>query len=110
MKKERLKYRRIEVFIEREDGKKKIKAYELTSPHKGLVVNKGEYGGWYITHKPSGLLVSYHSFYTMQEALQKVKQLYELSEKENFNWNKSREDLFKEIDFSVLEEKVKEII
>ena len=97
----RLKYRRCEVFIESENGKKKVRAYELASFPEGLVAHKRR-GRWVITHKPSGQLVSYYSYDTLQEALRKIKQLYELSSKVFLDWNEDEEKLRQRISPSLV--------
>jgi len=91
---ERLKYRRVSVSIKCGDGERKVKAYELTPASGGLVAHKRVGNNrWVITHKPSGLLVSYYSYDTLQEALQKIKRLIELARERGFSWDDSEEKL-----------------
>ena len=104
----RLKYRRCEVFVDSEDEKKKVRAYELASFPEGLVAHKRKGDRWFITRKPSGLLMSFYSYDTLQEALRRIKQLYDLSFKENFDWNSGEENL--EEMSSSLVSKVEEIL
>jgi len=89
---EKLKYRRCEIIIKYKDGDKKVRAYELASSPQGLVAYKSGVQ-WFITHKPSGLLVSGYPCDTLQEVLWKIKKLYELAREEGFNWNDSAEKL-----------------
>jgi len=105
----KLKYRQCEVIIKREDGEKKVKAYELAFSPGGLVTHKGrESNVWVITHKKSGLMVDDFPFSdTLQEALWKIKRLYKLAQEEGFSWNDSAEKLR---GMNYLESKVEKVL
>jgi len=103
----KLKYRRCEAIIKCTDGDKKVRAYSLASSPGGLIAHKrGD--RWVITHKPSGLSVSSRvSYDTLQEALQRIKRLYELASVRNFSWNDSAEKIR---NISSLEKEVEKVL